>query len=63
MTDPSYDAEALSDGALAFVHELEQLCIKHGVQLSTSGYDGIQVWALRPGEQPIHCAGIEDMTR
>jgi hypothetical protein len=44
-----------------FIKELEQLCRRHQVCLSTSYYDGLQVWDLRDSEREvIHCAGIED---
>jgi hypothetical protein len=47
-----------------FVVELESLCKKHGVVLSVSGYDSLQVWDLKDyhkGEVVSSC-GIEDMT-
>ena len=46
-----------------FLLALKRLCRQHNVQLSVSGYDGMEVWDLRPGEEPIHAAGIEDKTR
>ncbi len=45
---------------VAFVAALEQLCKAHGVTLSTSGYDGLQVWDADDTTGPIYCAGIED---
>lgn len=52
-----------SDKARAFVEDLAALCDKHGVVLSTSEYDGLQVWDRSPEDKgPIHAAGIEDMT-
>lgn len=46
----------------AFVADLRALCLKHGVTLSSSGYDGLQVWPLRFGDDPIHQGVIEDCT-
>lgn len=46
-----------------FVTELQALCIKHGVTLSTSGYDSIQVWPLDPRDGPIYGGNIEDRTQ
>jgi hypothetical protein len=37
-----------------FIAELRALCVKHGVQLATSGYDSIEVWPLKPDDEPIH---------
>lgn len=45
---------------LVFVDALAQLCKMHGVRLSTSGYDGLEVWDADDKGCPIHCAGIED---
>ena len=44
-----------------FKKELTNLCLKHEVCLSTSGYDSMQVWNLE-GDEPLHCAGFEDYT-
>jgi hypothetical protein len=43
-----------------FIKELRQLCRKHGVQLSVSDYDSLQVWPLKDGDEEIHSAGIEN---
>lgn len=45
---------------LVFVDALARLCNAHGVTLSTSGYDGLQVWDADANSGPIHCAGIKD---
>ena len=45
---------------LVFVDALAQLCRAHSVTLSTSGYDGLQVWDADDKTGPIFCAGIED---
>ena len=45
-----------------FVAELKDLCRKHRLQISTSGYDGLEIWPLKDEEEPIHANGIEDMT-
>ena len=44
-----------------FVKALEELCKVHGVTLSTSGYDGLQVWDA-DASGPLHVNGIEDRT-
>lgn len=46
----------------SFLRDLEDVCRKHKVVLSTSGYDGLQVWDADVSGYPIYCAGIEDMT-
>lgn len=47
-----------------FVLALKRLCREHNVCLSTSDYDGLEIWDLRPDdEDPIHSAGIEDRTK
>lgn len=46
----------------SFVSALRDLCREHGVALSTTMYDGIQVWDLKPGAEPLHVNGIEDET-
>lgn len=46
----------------SFVEALNLLCKEHSVQLCTSGYDGLQVWDLKEGEDPIYSNGIEDKT-
>jgi hypothetical protein len=57
------DGENPSPKARAFVEELSALCKKHGVVLSTSDYDGLQVWDRTPEDkEPIYAAGIQDMT-
>lgn len=37
-----------------FVLALRELCVAHKVQLSTSGYDAIQVWNLNEGDDPLY---------
>jgi hypothetical protein len=49
-----------SPKASAFLLELDDLCKKHRVMISTSGYDSIQFWDLKEGEQTIYCPCIED---
>lgn len=44
-----------------FVRELSSLCIKHNLQLSTTGYDKLLVSNLVLPDQPIY-GGIEDGT-
>lgn len=44
----------------AFRAALDALCTRHGVQLTVSGYDGLQVWPLRKGEAPVHANGFEN---
>ena len=54
------DEEVQVPKFLVFVDALAQLCKAHGVTLSTSGYDGLQVWDADDKSGPIHCAAIED---
>jgi hypothetical protein len=58
--DPEYWR---SQQAADFVGELEALCRKHGIQIAVSGYDSIQLWAIKDGEDPVYATCIEDMTR
>lgn len=63
MTTQDYFSGAASPKALAFVADLVALCERHGVVLSTSDYDALQVWnrtATDPA--PIHAPFITDMT-
>jgi hypothetical protein len=46
-----------------FVAALKELCTRHGVQLCVSGYDSLQVWPLKAGDEPIGAPDIEDMTK
>lgn len=45
-----------------FVKELKQLCIKHKVQFSVSGYDSMEVYDLPKDIDPIWINGIFDHT-
>ena len=54
------DEEVQVPKFLVFVDALAQLCKSHGVTLSTSGYDGLEVWDADAVNGPIHCSGIED---
>jgi hypothetical protein len=45
----------------AFVIALRALCHEHGVQLSSSGYDLLEVWDLTPSSDPLY-APLVDMT-
>lgn len=47
----------------AFVAELRSLCRKHGVVISASGYDGLEVWNANgqiEHEDPIYCGDIQN---
>ena len=46
-----------------FVFALRALCIAHGVHLSTTMYDGLEVWDSIEGEPPLTTSGIEDCTK
>lgn len=46
-----------------FLNELIQLCQRHNVVLSVSGYDAIQVWDDDGASEYIHSNGIEDKTK
>lgn len=52
----------LSKEAVAFITEIEDVCRKHGLSLSTELYDGLEVWPLLPGEEPLKSNGIFDWT-
>lgn len=41
--------ESKSPKFVAFVAELKEICRRHGVTISTSQYDNIQVWNFHPG--------------
>ena len=45
-----------------FLDALRALCAEHQVILAVSGYDALQVWDAREGEDAIECNGIEDCT-
>lgn len=45
-----------------FVAALKALCIEHGVQLSTSAYDTIQVWPLENPQYAIYCDIESELT-
>lgn len=46
-----------------FIEEWKELCEKHEVQVSVSGYNSIVLHDLKAGEDYIYCGGIEDETR
>ena len=54
------DKDDLGPKAQAFVSALRVLCKAHDVMLSTSGYDGLQVWSLQGKDDPIFCPSIQD---
>lgn len=63
MTKEEFINDRASEKVIAFINEIEQVCIKHKFILSVSGYDKIEVWDLMEGEcEFIHANGIEDMT-
>jgi hypothetical protein len=46
-----------------FVAELRKLCRHHGVVISASGYEGLEVWNANgkiEHEDPIYCGDIEN---
>jgi hypothetical protein len=45
-----------------FEEALRTLCREHGVMLASSGYEHLQVFDLRDGEDPLY-GGIEDETK
>lgn len=45
--------------AQEFLDEVRAVCRKHGMQICTSGYDGLQVWTLKDGEDELYADGIE----
>lgn len=45
-----------------FSRDLRNLCVAHGVQIGTSGYDSLVVYDLEPGDKPIYMDQIEDRT-
>ena len=55
--------DEMSKKAQRFLGELRDLCRRHGVCLSVSGYDSMQVWNLDDDRaDPIHANGIDDKT-
>ena len=66
MTDTKWvdidDLGCTKTKAADFVAELVALCIKHKVTLSTSSYDGLQVWD-RTDDSIVYVNGIEDCTK
>jgi hypothetical protein len=46
----------------SFVSALRTMCRVYGVSISTTTYDGLQVWDIEPGVDPLHVNGIEDKT-
>lgn len=54
----------MSEKAKAFLDELRGLCLRHKVCLAVSDYDSLQVFDLDDDQSdPIHAAGIDDMTK
>ena len=45
--------------AQKFLDEVRAVCRKHGMKLSVSHYDGLQVWTLKDGEDELYANGIE----
>lgn len=52
----------LSPKVKVFLDEVRSVCRKHGLQISTSGYDGLDVFDLLPGDEELHPDWINDMT-
>lgn len=64
MSDPLDDrTDGMSPAVRSFYEELEQLCLRHGMQLTVSAYDTIDIWQLRPGGDPVYVPGVRDMTQ
>lgn len=49
--------------AKAFLDALRALCASHGVLISSSHYDSLQIWDANPGDKALHFNGIEDFTK
>lgn len=47
----------------AFLAEVEGVCRKHGMSLSASHYDGLEVWDIDPKDDLLHFCGVEDCTK
>lgn len=45
-----------------FKSALISLCKEHGMTITTSGYDGIEVWPLYDGREPLENYELENMT-
>lgn len=56
---PPIDASS-SERFNTFKAALEDLCLRHRIQLSTSQYDGLQAWNLEDRDDPIYSAGFEN---
>lgn len=49
-------------GGTGFLQALRDVCKKHGVQITPSMYDGLQVWDLGPNDETLHFPEIENCT-
>jgi hypothetical protein len=58
-----FEDNFLSPRVVQFIEELKRVCLKHGLQLTVSDYDALQVWELDQGEEPIRGNGIQDRTQ
>ena len=55
--------DTFSQKSRSFLVALDALCKHHGILLSVSGSDALQLWDLDTDVgEPWWCAGIEDMT-
>ena len=46
-----------------FLNEVRKLCRKHKMQIAVTGYDGICINDLEPGDDEIYAQGIDDYTK
>lgn len=56
------DSKKMTPKCEAFLDALRAICIAHGVTISPSGYDALQVWDADATTGPVHFNGIEDRT-
>ena len=54
-------ADILSAKGLAFIKDIEAVCKLHGVQLSVSDYDALQIWPLESGDSCLYAPVIDDV--
>lgn len=43
-----------------FLDDLRALCLRHGVELSVSMYEGLEIAPLKPNEEPLQFSRIDD---
>ena len=60
---PKWACLMTPDGPLSFdeiVDDIRATCRRHGVQIAVSGYDSLNVYRLKEGEDPLYTPSIDD---